>query len=209
MPTVSIGRRSNILELHVVHQPQTHMHDADRVDRDTQRLVARRIDIRRRIRADHRRAPLVQPGQTGHVPAGESRLKQRLAADLALTLAVAGPQQHGVALPHPNALALFGRFKVLREDALARFHPVDALGRRHVEQHPTSHNPVPQLGDRQVGRAAARIDQMRGLAVVHLAVPEDVAQTIEVRNRVPVIHQPEELQRPTHPRHARLGDRRR
>src|SRR5207244_7129211 len=79
-----------VLEVAVVDEPQAHGDDADHVDRDGHRLVARGEDVLAGVAADHGHAPLVHPWEAGGVPPWRPTGLEGLRALLAAAAAEAG-----------------------------------------------------------------------------------------------------------------------
>ena len=69
---------------------------------------------------------------------------------------------------------------MLREDALAGVEPGASVEGGDVQQDTARDDAVAEGGDGVVLGALLGVDEVGGLAVVHLAVPEDVAEAVEV-----------------------------
>src|SRR5215472_3044573 len=83
-------------------------------------------------------------------------------------------------------MLLFGGVEILGKDALAGFKPFDVFYLREVEQHPAADDAL--TGD--IDRAFAGAEESHlapAEAVVHPAVPEDVAERVQVGGRETVM----------------------
>ena len=78
-----------------------------------------------------------------------------------------------------EARLLLGRLEVLGEDGLAGLERVDAAQRGDVEQHAPGDDAGAQAVDAELG-GAVRGDRLGRVAVVELALVEDVAQRVDV-----------------------------
>ena len=78
-----------------------------------------------------------------------------------------------------HARLLLPAFQVFGIDRRARLQPVHALVARHVHQHAAGDDAVLEIEDAVLG-GAILAHFVRGIAVVHLAVIEEVAQRIHV-----------------------------
>ena len=151
-----------------------------------QRRVAAGNHVVGGVGANHGDPPLVKQWQTG-----------RLACRAADLLEITWPfhittgelpranEQHIALIDTETALFLCGEY-VIGHDSLAPFKPVHAANHLRVHQDGFSHNAVLRKLDRLRRRAEVRRDQMRGPAVVHLALPKEVGRRVHVGDRAAV-----------------------
>src|SRR5229473_2327012 len=92
------------------------------------------------------------------------------------------------------ALGLFGGVEILGVDRLAQFKEIDLFQLRDIEQNAAADDAVARNVDRTFARTPSP-DLAAAEAVVHLALPEDVAEGGEMREGHPVRSNREEVER--------------
>ena len=152
------------------------MHDV------TEPGMAQRAHVVVGVGAEHRDVTSAEPRHRRHVGRRRAVLA-RIARLTQTSRVVSRPDQEDVAGLDAHALRLLGGFEVLGHDTLAGLEPAP-LDRGHVEEHAAAHDPVAKQVHRFDLRALARRDQVRGAAVVHLALPEVMGQRVDVGDRV-------------------------
>src|SRR5712692_8227935 len=111
------------------------------------------------------------------------RMALGIEAQGAVPPSLAGEEHQRVALADSHSLALLGLFKVFRKDADSGFEPIDASQGGYVEEYPAGDHTGANVVDRKLRRTAHRCDRRAGEAVVHLPVPVDMAEAVEVSVR--------------------------
>ena len=171
-------------EVEVVEEVEAHRHDADGVDREAHVDDVRRVDIGHAVAAEQRDLALVQPGQARRVQPGQllagshgpccSRQRHR-------------PVRTRSTSPVPTRTPARASATSRSSTVIARagLEGVNAERGRDVEQDAAGHDPVAERVDAEL-RGAVRGHHVGGAAAVHLAVPEDVAQRVEVARGVAV-----------------------
>jgi hypothetical protein len=92
-----------------------------------------------------------------------------------------GSEQDRIAFPYPDALSLLGCFKIPWHDAGPWLQILDTALGCYVEQHPSGDDP-PCARDIQLRSARLCADARSRNTVVRSAVPEDMRESVDVRD---------------------------
>ena len=172
-----------------------HRHQHPDVDRENQLVaIAGWEHVAHPVASQHRDPPLVEPRQATRIETRHPLVAAVPRAELFLPRHPPGPHQQHVAFLDAHPMRTFGGVEVLGENALTQLHPFEVLKARDIEQNAAAHDPVARDVDPALACAPAA-DLAGAEAVVHLALPEHVAEGVEMGERHPVRRDREVVQR--------------
>ncbi len=158
---------------------QAERDDRDRVDRHRHTVDTRGQDVRNAVATQRRDSARVQPWQTRRVETREHETRIPRTPRLAQRPPTRAHEQD-VAGFDAKAGVLLGALEIVGKDRLAILQERNAARARHVEQNTARDDTVAKLVNAEFERPVRR-HVLDRVAVVQLALVEDVAERVDVR----------------------------
>ncbi len=141
----------------------------------------------------------MDPRKTGWVESRKSRSVDILSAPRPPKAAISGSHEHDVADLDSDAGEVFGRLEIFGEHRLTGIEPFSTLGTGYIQEDSSRHNPSGQGGDIMLGCAGPGGHCVRGTAVIHLPVPENVGKCVHMSHGISMEDEANELSGPPQP----------